>query len=139
MRAWDITVTVPHRPGSLASIGEEFGAAGINIEGFCCAEFEGHTVLHLLVDDAGPAGALLAKYASVGYEIRAVRQVMVAEIEDRPGMLGELSRRIADSGINLTVGYLATGTRVVFGAEDVKALERAWEKISHELQPIAAS
>lgn len=42
------------------------------------------------------------------------------ELENRPGALaklGELTRRIADAGINLDLIYLATDTRIVLGVD----------------------
>jgi hypothetical protein len=44
----------------------------------------------------------------------------VTEVEDRPGAAGELLRRIADAGVNLELVYLATGTRLVIGADDLE-------------------
>jgi hypothetical protein len=60
--------------------------------------------------------------------------VIVERIEDRPGMLGKVTRHLADAGINLTTVYLATDTRLVLGCENIAALETAWK----ELAPVAS-
>jgi hypothetical protein len=60
--------------------------------------------------------------------------VIVEHIEDRPGMLGKVTRRLADAGINLTTMYLATDTRLVLGCESISALETA----SKELAAVAS-
>ena len=49
---------------------------------------------------------------------------MVA-VQDRPGVLGGVTRRIADAGVNLELLYLATGTRVVVAADDLDKAETA--------------
>ena len=42
------------------------------------------------------------------------------EIEDKPGALSKLTRKIADVGVNLNAVYLATRTRVVICARDLE-------------------
>jgi hypothetical protein len=56
--------------------------------------------------------------------------VIVEHIEDRPGMLGKVTRRLADAGINLTTMYLATDTRLVLGCENISALETVWKDLA---------
>jgi hypothetical protein len=53
------------------------------------------------------------------------REVVVVNVEDRPGVLADLTRRIARAGVNLDLVYVATQNRVVFGAEDIEALKAA--------------
>ena len=57
-------------------------------------------------------------------------EVIVESIENHPGTLGKVTRRLADAGINLTVVYLATDTRLVLGSDDISALENAWKGIA---------
>ena len=114
--ATDITVILADRPGTLADLGEALGSAGINIDGMCGFPCEGKGVLHVLVEDAAAARAALEQ---TGHEIRGERDVLVVDIEDRPGAFGEIARRIADAGVNFDLGYLATNTRLVIGANDL--------------------
>jgi len=44
------------------------------------------------------------------------REVVVIEVEDRPGVLADLTRKVARAGIDLDLVYIATRSRVVFGA-----------------------
>jgi hypothetical protein len=53
------------------------------------------------------------------------RDVVVVDVEDRPGVLADLTRKIARAGINLDLVYVATQNRVVFGADDLAALRTA--------------
>jgi hypothetical protein len=51
--------------------------------------------------------------------------VVVVDVEDRPGVLADLPRRIARAGVDLDLVYVATRNRVVFGAPDLPALRAA--------------
>ena len=51
----------------------------------------------------------------------------MVEVDDRPGVLADLTRKVARAGINLELVYVATRNRVVFGAADVAALRDALE------------
>ena len=53
------------------------------------------------------------------------REVVVVEVDDRPGVLADLTRKIAKAGVNLDLIYVATRNRVVFGADDLDALRAA--------------
>jgi hypothetical protein len=116
MMTKDLTVILEDRPGTLADVGEALGKAGINIEGVCGFPCEGEGVLHILVEDTTAARRALEE---IGLEIRGERQVLVLEVEDRPGALGEVSRRIADAGVNIDLVYLVTNNRLVLGVDDL--------------------
>jgi hypothetical protein len=53
------------------------------------------------------------------------REVVVVEVEDQPGVLADLTRRIAKAGIDLDLVYVATRNRIVFGAPDLAAQRAA--------------
>jgi hypothetical protein len=114
--ATNLTIILADRPGTLATLGETLGNAGINIDGMCGFPCEGKGVLHILIEDATAARNALEK---TGHEISGEREVLVAEIEDRPGAFGEMARRIADAGVNFNLAYLATNSRLVVGATDL--------------------
>jgi hypothetical protein len=48
--------------------------------------------------------------------------VAVVQVHDRPG---ELAGRIAAAGVNLDLVYVVTGSRVVFGSDDLEGLKAA--------------
>jgi hypothetical protein len=116
--ATDLTIYLDDRPGELARLAEVLGQAGVNIEGFCAVTSGGgQAEIHVLVEDAADSlAALAAADLEVGFE----QEVAVVELEDRPGALGDVSRRLGDAGINLTVAYLATSTRLVFAADNLE-------------------
>jgi hypothetical protein len=117
----DIVVSLENTPGTLADLGEALGKNGVNIEGLCgpCEE-EGIT--HILVNDATSARKALEK---VKIEVIEENDVLVLNIEDKPGELGRVCRRIADAGLNINFFYAATNTRVVLGVTDIKKAKSA--------------
>jgi hypothetical protein len=127
MNAYDFTIAVPHSKGSLAKLAEELGRERINIEGLCAVEQNGNAIVHVLTTDKTATTGAVAK---VGYKVARESDVIVERIEDRPGMLGKITRELADAGINLTTVYLATDTRLVLGSENMPALRTAWKELA---------
>jgi len=118
----DLTVILQDRPGILADLGEILGKAAINIEGMCAFQCQGKGITHLLVEDStGTRHALEAK----GIEVTAEREVLVKEIEDRPGTLGEVARKLANAGVNIEVIYLTSKTRLVIGVDNLEKARSA--------------
>jgi len=122
--ATDLSVSVEDRPGGLAGVGEALGNAGVNIMGLAGLGGHGGGHVHLLVDDGEAARSALE---AAGMAVEATREAVVIDVsaEDRPGKLGELARRAADAGVNLVACYVATGSRLVFVADDADALRGA--------------
>jgi hypothetical protein len=127
MHAYDFTIVVPRTKGSLATLEEELGREKINIEGLRAVQQNGSVVFHLLTTDKAATSRAITK---VGYEVTHEGEVIVEHVENHPGMLGKVTRRLADAGINLTTVYLATDTRLVLGGENLAALETAWKELS---------
>jgi len=78
--------------------------------------------MHILVKHAEAAKHALA---IAGVTITGERQVVVVDAHDRPGFLADMARKVAEAGINIDLLYVATDTRVVFGAEDLEGLREA--------------
>lgn len=115
--AKDLTIYLGDHPGSLAKVGEALGKAGVNIEGICGVTVQGKGVIHVLVADAAKARRTLeANHIDVAKET----DVVVLDVEDRPGVLGNVARRLANAGVNLHIAYLATSSKLVVGADDLE-------------------
>jgi hypothetical protein len=111
----DLTVTLENRPGTLADLGEATGGAGINIEGVC-GSIDGGAV-HILVDDVDATRAALS---DAGIEVSGERDVLVVDVDDRPGAMGEVARRFAGAGANIELVYTTFGAvRLVLGVDDL--------------------
>ena len=119
----DLTVVLEDRPGELARLGEATGAAGINIEGMSAQTREGHGELHILVEDAQAAREALS---GAGIEVQDERDALVVEVEDRPGTMAEVARKLAGAGVNVEFAYATFGgTNVVFGVGDLEEAQAA--------------
>jgi hypothetical protein len=115
--AWDITVILEDKPGTLADMGEALGNAGINIKGGCGLPFQGQGIIHLLVDDPDAA---IAALDGAGIEARTPVAVIEKKFADRPGELGELTRRVGNAGVNVNMFYLSADGEIVLGVDDVE-------------------
>ncbi len=110
----DLTIELADAAGELARLGRAFGDGDVNIEGLCAMATGGPTTeVHVLVDDAEAAFEALA---AAGIPVRSEAEVLVIEVEDRPGAIGEVGSALGDADINLSLIYLATATRLVIGA-----------------------
>jgi hypothetical protein len=120
--AFDLVIDVENSPGALAQVAASISDAGVNIAAATCIGAGERTELHILVRHAEAAKHSLAiSHLAVTRE----REVVVVDVEDRPGVLADLTRRIAKAGVNLDLVYVATQNRVVFGAPEMDALRAA--------------
>jgi hypothetical protein len=121
----DLTVIIEDKPGQLARVGELAGTAGVNIHGLAAFTGDSHGVIHLLVDDEDVARAKAALKAE-GMGIADERRVLVIDVEDRPGTLGELARELADANVNVELAYATFGgVRLAIATDDIESARRA--------------
>ena len=120
--AIDLAIDVENQPGALAQVAAAISDAGVNIAAATCIGPGDRAELHILVPHAGAAMHLLGiSHLAVTRE----REVVVVDVEDRPGVLADLTRKIAKAGVDLDLVYVATQNRVVFGAADLDGLKAA--------------
>lgn len=120
----DLTVVLEDRPGELAKLGEALGRAAVNIDGICGMTVEGKGVIHILVEDATKARRAL----EVGHlVVEKETDVLVLPVEDRPGVLGNISRRLANAGVSIQLAYMATSRSLVIGVNDLAKARAAVE------------
>jgi hypothetical protein len=125
--AVDLVIDIENTPGALARVATAISDAGVNIAAATCVGPGERAEVHILVPHAEAAKhALAISHVAVTRE----REVVVVEVEDRPGVLADLTRKIARAGVNLDLVYVATQNRVVFGATDLAALRAAVEPAS---------
>jgi hypothetical protein len=120
--AVDLVIEIDNTPGAIAEVAAAISDAGVNLAAATCVGSGEQAELHILVPHAEAAKhALAISHLAVSRE----REVVVVDVEDRPGVLADLTRKIAAAGIDLDLVYVATRNRVVFGAADVEALRAA--------------
>jgi len=123
----DLTVILDDRPGELARLGEVTGAAGVNIRGLAAFTGEGRGFIHLLVDDDVAARAR-DELRRAGMGVADEREVLVVDINDRPGSLGELARELAEANVNVDLAYTTFGgVRIVIATDDLDNARAALE------------
>jgi hypothetical protein len=118
----DFIVDLEDRPHGLAAFAEIMANAGLNIEGVCSLFADGQRVDHVLVEDVEPA---IEALADAGFEVFGPRDVLVLELEDRPGALAAVARKLADANVEVELVYLATQTRLVVGVDDLERAQAA--------------
>ena len=120
--AVDLVIDIDNKPGALAEVAAAISDAGVNIAAATCIGPGEKAELHILVPHAGAVRHLLAiSHLAVSRE----REVVVVDVEDRPGVLADLTRKISRAGVDLDLLYVATRNRVVFGSPDLPALQAA--------------
>jgi hypothetical protein len=125
--AVDLVIDIENKPGALAEVAAAISDAGVNIAAATCVGPGERAELHILVPHAEAVRhALAISHVAVTRE----REVVVVDVEDRPGVLADLTRKIARAGVNIDLVYVATRNRIVFGAADLAALRAALDAAS---------
>jgi hypothetical protein len=120
--AVDLVIDIENTPGALAQVAAAISDAGVNIAAATCVGPGDRAEVHILVPHAEAAKhALAISHLAVTRE----REVVVVDVQDRPGVLADLTRKIARAGVDLDLVYVATRNRVVFGGPDLAGLRAA--------------
>jgi hypothetical protein len=121
---FDLVIEIKNEPGALARVAAAISDAGVNLAAATCVGTADEVELHILVPHAEAARHALAT-AQLG--VSREREVVVVEVDDRPGVLADLTRKVAQAGVDLDLVYIATRNRLVFGAADLAGLKAALE------------
>ena len=123
-------VELADKPGALAKVAEALAQKGINIQWFAAAK-SGASVTAILNpnDEAGTRTAL----STTGSRVREVELVTVG-LENKPGSLAEVTRKLAEAGINLEAalptGMSGSTVHVAFATSDAaKARQVLGDKV----------
>lgn len=121
----DLTVVLKDKPGQLATLGGATGEAGVNIQAMCAFTGEGRGIIHLLIDDDAVQRAVAA-LTEAGMGVADQREVLVVDVADRPGSLGELARQLAAANVNIELMYTTFGgVRIVIATDDMASARSA--------------
>src|SRR6187549_3507632 len=100
--AVDLAIDIDNKPGALAEVAAAISDAGVNIAAATCVGAGERAELHILVPHAEAARHSLAiSHVAVSRE----REVVVVDVEDRPGVLADLARKVARAGVNVDLVY----------------------------------
>ena len=123
--ATDLVIEIDNEPGALARVAAAVSDAGVNLAAATCIGPGNRAELHILVPHAE---AVRHALAITNVAVTREREVVVVDVEDRPGELADIARRVAKEGINLDLVYVATHNRVVLGSPDIEKLRGALAK-----------
>jgi hypothetical protein len=98
----EFVVRMDNAPGRLASLTELLAEAGVNIEALAAFGLDGEGVIRLIVDNAAAARRLMR---DAGLAIEE-HEVLTTFLENTPGQLAGVARRLADSGVNIEAVYV---------------------------------
>ena len=120
--AFDLVIDLENTPGALARVATAVSDAGVNLAAATCIGTGERAELHILVPHPEPVKHALA---IAQLAVNREREVVVVEVEDTPGALADVARKVARAGVNLDLVYIATRSRVVLGATDLNAVKAA--------------
>lgn len=125
----NLTIRLENRPGALAAMGEALGSAGVRVEGGGAFVFNNQGIAHFLFDDHVAARKALEK---AGIEVVADREVLVQRLkQDQPGQLGDISRLMAEAGVNIEVIYSDHKNQLILAVDDLekgRTVSAAWKR-----------
>ena len=123
----DLTIVLDNRPGALAETGAALGRAGVSIEGGGAWVVNGLAVAHFLFEDGTTARSALE---TAGIRVVEEREVLVQRLKQtEPGQLGEISRKMAEAGVNIEVLYSDHDHQLILVVDDMikgRAVSEAW-------------
>jgi hypothetical protein len=102
--AQQFIVQLPNKPGALASLAEELAGRGVDLRAIGGGGIGdlGHVILTTADDDTTRAVLKDRGYTFIEGES------LLTEVEDRPGGMAEVARRLAEAGVNIH-GHLFIG------------------------------
>ena len=118
-------VELKNKPGEFARVAEAIAEKGINITGFSGATCgDTGSVALLTNDEAGTRRAL----SDSNCTFRELELITVS-LADKPGMLAQITRRLADAGINIETaiptGMSGGNVQVAFATDDAAKAREA--------------
>jgi hypothetical protein len=127
-KSTQLSIAMENVPGQLGRLCRVMTGAKVNIRGISIAEAADLSIIRLLVSDPESAKRAL-RNAGVTF---VAQQVLVLDLEDRPGGLEFVAGRLGDAGINVQYLYgtsegIDGKARLVLKVVD---MERAWQTLS---------
>jgi hypothetical protein len=99
-------ILINDRPGELAKVTDALAMNGINIMAIASERCE-NPIIRIVTDDEQSTRAALNK-ANMKFR---ENELMVIELQDRPGELSKIAKRLAKSGVNVeSIHILSKGT-----------------------------
>lgn len=121
----EITVITENKVGMLADVCELLGSNGINVESISAQGLGNSGVIRIITGDVASAARALDK----GGFRYSTSEVLVVKVNDIPGELGKVTRRIARNGIDIECIYLLSKQKgimeLAIKADNIAKAQRA--------------
>jgi hypothetical protein len=115
-----LDIEVPDRPGELGKLAAILGAAKINIEAISGESAGGRSYVSLIVSQPVQAREALMKN---GY-VCSSRTVLVVRLEDKPGALAALAKKLGDAGVDVVsaihLGTVGGQAQIALGVDNLE-------------------
>ena len=98
----EFDVYVQNKPGELAKICEMLGDHGVNIRAISSERGNERPMIRIVTDDETTTKSALAR-TRIGYD---VKDVIAVRMQDRPGELGKIARKLARAMVNVDSIYI---------------------------------
>jgi hypothetical protein len=125
----DLTIALENRSGAVAEMGDALGRAGVSIEGGGAWVAGGRGVAHFLFEDGRAARSALE---AAGIRTVEERDLLVQRLKQaEPGQLGQITRRMAEAGVNIEVLYSDHDHRLILVVDDEakgRAVSEGWTR-----------
>lgn len=118
-----LIISAKDKPGLLADLTADIAEVKVNIEAICGYEKQGDAFFYVITrENARVKKALIPK----GWQVKD-GEVVVVDLENKPGALNKIAKKLAAQGINILFCYGSTGEdsvhpcHFVFKTEDNQA------------------
>lgn len=117
-KVMQLVVTTEDKPGMLEEVSAVVAKEKINVEAICAYGDENEAIFYLIVKEYPKVRkALVTK----GWEVKE-EEVIILDLENRPGNLHKIAHQLKKAGVNLRYCYGTTGrtgpTHIVLKAVD---------------------
>lgn len=99
-----LAVFLENKPGTLARVCDALSQAKINIFAITTSDTVDHTVARFVVSDPRKALLLFEEHGTLVVE----DEVLLVDMDNRPGSLATICRRLAEADVNIEYCYCAT-------------------------------
>lgn len=122
----EFSIYLINQPGVLASVTSALAKGRVNIIALTLSDTGEHGVLRIICDNAATARDVLGK----AHDRWAESEVLVLELENRPGAFAAVAQKLADEHVNIAYAYCTGGakggrTTAVFKVSDLIHASRA--------------
>ncbi|MFQ6128219.1 MAG: hypothetical protein ACE5QW_04885 [Thermoplasmata archaeon] len=113
-----------NRRGELARIAGALAQSSVNIEAIASENSHPMSFLRIVTNDVNTTNKALRR---AGYEFEE-REILVADLIDRPGELAKLARRMARAGVNIESIYLLEKARIALVVDKMEEAKKVLGK-----------